>query len=56
VYAFITIDLALRFCVPPTRLEKPDATHQAGPVSMWSKARVGFVRSCRGSIYDPKQS
>jgi hypothetical protein len=29
VYAFINIDLVLHFCVPPTRLEKPDATATA---------------------------
>jgi rieske iron-sulfur protein len=29
-------------------------THQACPVNMWSKARDGFVCSCHGSVYDPK--
>ena len=29
-------------------------THQACPVNMWSKARDGFVCSCHGSLYDPK--
>jgi rieske iron-sulfur protein len=29
-------------------------THQACPVNMWSKTRDGFVCSCHGSIYDPK--
>jgi Rieske Fe-S protein len=29
-------------------------THQACPVNMWSKDRDGFVCSCHGSVYDPK--
>jgi len=29
-------------------------THQACPVNMWSKARDGFVCSCHGSVFDPK--
>lgn len=29
-------------------------THQACPVNMWSKDRNGFVCSCHGSVYDPK--
>jgi rieske iron-sulfur protein len=29
-------------------------THQACPVNMWSKERSGFVCSCHGSIYDPR--
>ena len=29
-------------------------THQNCPVNMWSKERDGFVCSCHGSVYDPK--
>ncbi len=29
-------------------------THQACPVSMWSKAKNAMVCSCHGSTYDPK--
>jgi rieske iron-sulfur protein len=29
-------------------------THQACPVNMWSKDRNGFVCSCHGSVFDPK--
>ena len=29
-------------------------THQGCPVNMWSAERKGFVCSCHGSIYDPK--
>ena len=31
-------------------------THQACPVNMWSKERAGFVCSCHGSVYDPKNA
>jgi Rieske Fe-S protein len=29
-------------------------THQGCPVNMWSSSKTGFVCSCHGSIYNPK--